>query len=148
MKKFLSLLLAVVMLLGMLTACGNTAEAPATEAPKADAPAADAPVADESGERKSLTMWFWGTSDYQRTAMEKYLVEDFNNSQDEYTLTVEYRSSVDSDVAVALSGGAGPDIVYGSGPAFVAGYAKEGLFVNLDSYAEQYGWKDRLAGAF
>lgn len=148
MKKFLSLLLAVMMLIGTLTACGGSTETPATEAPAASTPAADAPAAEETGDRKPLTMWFWGTSDYQRTAMEKYLVEDFNNSQDEYTLTVEYRSSVDSDIAVALSGGAGPDIVYGSGPAFVAGYAKESLFVNLDTYAEQYGWKDRLAGAF
>lgn len=146
MKKFLSLLLAVLMLVGMLAACGNTAEAPATEAPAANNAPAEAPA--QSGERKALTMWFWGTSDYQRTAMEKYLVEAFNNSQDEYVLTVEYRSSVDSDVAVALSGGGGPDIVYGSGPAFVAGYAAEGLFVNLDSYAEQYGWKDSLTTAF
>ena len=34
---------------------------------------------------------------------------------------------MDNDIAVALSGGAGPDIVYGSGPAFVAGYAAEVL---------------------
>ena len=147
MKRLLAILLAAVMLLGVLAGCGNT-QTEQTEA----APAAEATEAANSGEvsteRTALTMWFWGTSDYQRTAMEKYLVEGFNNAQDEYTLTVEYRSSVDSDIAVALSGGGGPDIVYGSGPAFVAGYAAEGLFVNLDTYAEQYGWKDRLVGAF
>ena len=147
MKRLLAILLAAVMLLGVLAGCGNT-QTEQTEA----APAAEATEAANSGEvsteRKALTMWFWGTSDYQRTAMEKYLVEGFNNAQDEYTLTVEYRSSVDSDIAVALSGGGGPDIVYGSGPAFVAGYAAEGLFVNLDTYAEQYGWKDRVVGAF
>ena len=44
MKKILSLLLVLVMLLG-LAACG--AKAPAADAPVADAPVADAPVADE-----------------------------------------------------------------------------------------------------
>ena len=148
MKKFLAIVLAAAMLLSILAGCGATkTEEPAANAEPAATDAAAAP-ADKAEGRKELTMWFWGTSDYQRTAMEKYLVEGFNNSQDEYTLSVEYRSSVDSDIAVALSGGGGPDIVYGSGPAFVAGYAAEGLFVNLDTYAEQYGWKDRLVGAF
>ena len=44
MKKILSLLLVLVMLLG-LAACG--AKAPAADAPTADAPVADAPVAEE-----------------------------------------------------------------------------------------------------
>lgn len=136
MKKLLALMLSALMVLAMLSGCGSDGQS----------------NSDSGGEntdgRKTITMWFWGTSDYQRDAMDTYLVEAFNNSQDEYTLSVEYRSSVDSDIAVALSGGSGPDIVYGSGPAFVAGYAAEGLFVNLDSYAEQYGWKDRIVGAY
>jgi len=98
----------------------------------------------DSGGKKELSMWFWGASDYQREAMDKYLAQAFNESQGEYELTVEYRASVDNDIAVALSGGEGPDIVYGSGPAFVAGYATEGLFLNLDEYSEAYGWKDRV----
>ncbi len=130
MKKILSLVLVMSMLLAVLAGCGNGNKA------------------DAGTERKEISMWFWGTNDYQREAMTKYLIDGFNNSQDAYTLTVEYRSSVDNDIAVALSGGEGPDIVYGSGPAFVAGYATEGLFVNLDTYAEQYGWKDRLVTAF
>ena len=44
MKKILSLLLVLVMMLGLM-ACG--AKAPATDAPAADAPVADAPAADE-----------------------------------------------------------------------------------------------------
>ena len=150
LKKLLSLLLALVMVLS-LVACGaaeEPAEEPADE-PAAEEPAEETPAEDEpAAERKQITMWFWGASDYQRNAMQKWLIDAYNNSQEEYELVVEFRSSVDSDIAVALSGGGGPDIVYGSGPAFVAGYAAEGLFVNLDSYAEQYGWKDRLVGAF
>lgn len=130
MKRFMAILLAVVMLLGVMAGCSNGDK-------------------NNGGtERKEISMWFWGTNDYQREAMSKYLIDAFNNSQDEYTLTVEYRSSVDNDIAVALSGGEGPDIIYGSGPAFVSGYAAEGLLVNLDTYAEQYGWKDRLVPCF
>lgn len=142
MKKLFAILLSMLMVLALLSGCsasGDQAETPDTP---------DTSDTGDTGNRKNLSMWFWGTSDYQRTAMDKYLVEGFNASQDEYTLTVEYRSSVDSDIAVALSGGSGPDIVYGSGPAFVAGYAAEGLFINLDSYAEQYGWKDRMVSAY
>ena len=46
MKKFLALLLASVMLLGLLAACGGDTTTPATDAPATDAPATDAPVAD------------------------------------------------------------------------------------------------------
>ena len=52
MKKLLSLVLALVMVLS-LVACAKTeapkADAPAADAPAADAPAADAPAADGSG---------------------------------------------------------------------------------------------------
>lgn len=152
MKKAISILLSMLMLAVMLTGC---ASAPAPEAEPAgnaatdtQQPAEGAASEPQGAERKPLTMWFWGTSDYQRTAMDAYLIDAFNASQEEYTLSVEYRASVDNDITVALSGGSGPDIVYGSGPAFVAGYAAEGLFVNLDKYAEQYGWKDRLVDAY
>lgn len=46
MKKYLAILLAVVMLLAAV-ACAPAAEAPAAEAPAAEAPAAEAPAAEE-----------------------------------------------------------------------------------------------------
>ncbi len=149
MKKLMSVLLCLAMILSLLAGCSKTppdSGKPDGNTTSADGAGNDAP--DTSGERKTITMWFWGASDYQREAMDQYLIEGFNSSQDQYTLSVEYRASVDNDIAVALSGGAGPDIVYGSGPAFVAGYAAEGLFLNLDSYSQQYGWKDRLVDAY
>lgn len=153
MKKVLAILLAMLMFTAVFAGC--TSNTPPASKPGTDASSTGTNGETQPGttggateERKQLTMWFWGTSDYQRTAMEAYLVDGFNASQDEYALSVEYRASVDNDITVALSGGSGPDIVYGSGPAFVAGYAAEGLFVNMDEYAEKYGWEDRIVDAF
>ncbi|MCB5711421.1 ABC transporter substrate-binding protein [Lactonifactor longoviformis] len=137
-KKALAMLMAAAMAATVFTGCGKEEEQ------KGSQESASSKEEGDSSGKKELSMWFWGASDYQREAMDKYLIQAFNESQNEYELTVEYRASVDNDIAVALSGGEGPDIVYGSGPAFVAGYAAEGLFLNLDKYSEQYGWKDRV----
>jgi len=150
MKKALAMFLSVLLFTVAFAGCTGNSGAPATDSSAGSSTDAN-PATQESSvakERKEITLWFWGTSDYQRTAMETYLIDGFNASQDEYTLRVEYRASVDNDITVALSGGSGPDIVYGSGPAFVAGYAAEGLLANMDEYAAKYGWRDRLVGAF
>lgn len=95
-------------------------------------------------ERQDLTLWFWGAPPAHRDVMEEVLVDGFNASQDKYTLSVTYNEKVDSNIQTALSAGEGPDVVYGSGPAFVSLFAQSGKLVNLDSYSEQYGWKDRV----
>lgn len=142
--KRISILMILAMIITLLGGCSGqgaeSEEESKTEASETETKASD----QESGGKEELSLWFWGASDYQRAAMDKYLVQAFNESQEEYELIVEYRASVDPDIAVALSGGEGPDVVYGSGPAFVAGYVTEGLFLNLDEYSDTYGWKDRV----
>ena len=44
MKKFVAIILAVVMITSMFAGCGSAAEEPAADAPVADAPVADAPI--------------------------------------------------------------------------------------------------------
>ncbi|MDR1431919.1 MAG: extracellular solute-binding protein, partial [Propionibacteriaceae bacterium] len=53
-------------------------------------------------------------------------------------------NAVDKNIQVALSANRGPDVVYGSGPAFASAYAAEGKLADMTPYAEKYGWKDRL----
>jgi raffinose/stachyose/melibiose transport system substrate-binding protein len=89
-------------------------------------------------------MWFWGAPPEHQETMREVLVGRYNASQDEYELVVEFRPTVDDDIAVALAASEGPDIVYGSGPAFVAPYAVNGQLASMEPYAEQYGWRDRL----
>lgn len=94
--------------------------------------------------RKTLEMWFWGAGPDQRKVLEEQLAKAYNESQSEYELKITYNEKVDSNIQTALSANGGPDIVYGSGPSFVAPFAASGKLVAMDKYAEQYGWKDRI----
>jgi raffinose/stachyose/melibiose transport system substrate-binding protein len=89
-------------------------------------------------------MWFWGAPPEHQETMQAVLVDPYNASQDEYELVVEFRNSVDKDISVALAANEGPDIVYGSGPSFVAPYAAAGKLENMDACSELNGWQDRI----
>lgn len=95
-------------------------------------------------EREQISMWFWGAEPYAQEAMNELLVVPYNESQDKYELVVEFRPSVDADLQTALAANEGPDIVYGSGPAFVMPLVEAGKLEPMDAYAEQYGWKDKI----
>jgi raffinose/stachyose/melibiose transport system substrate-binding protein len=97
-----------------------------------------------SGGRQTLQMWFWGAPPAQQKTMQQVLVDGFNKSQSKYTLKVTFNNAVDTNIQVALSANQGPDIVYGSGPAFSAAYAEQGKLADMTPYAEKYGWKDRI----
>lgn len=97
-----------------------------------------------SSGREKLELWFWGAPPSHRQALEANLVDAYNSSQDTYELEVTFNERVDSNVQTALAAGEGPDIVYGSGPSFVAPFARNGNLVNLDEYSEKYGWKERI----
>ena len=99
---------------------------------------------DDANGKKQISMWFFGAATDYQAHMKKVLEESYNNSQDEYELTIEFRNTVDKDIPVALAADSGPDIVYASGPSFVATYAAEGKVLDLDDYSAEYGWKDRI----
>lgn len=94
--------------------------------------------------REPVTLWFWGAPPNLQDAFQTVLVEPFNASQDEYELQIEFLQDVDNDVRTAVLAGEGPDLVYTSGPSYIAPLAKAGVIEPLDAYAEQYGWSDRL----
>lgn len=54
---------------------------------------------------------------------------------------------MNTTLKMALTSGTGPDIFYyDSGPGYMGALADAGLLLPLDSYCEEYGWKDKLAG--
>ncbi|MEA3150031.1 MAG: raffinose/stachyose/melibiose transport system substrate-binding protein [Gammaproteobacteria bacterium] len=95
-------------------------------------------------ERAAITLWFWGASPAYRQALDGALVKPFNERQQKYTLIIEYRTTVDSDVRIAAIANRGPDLVYTSGPGTVTPLARAGKLAPLDAYAKQYGWSERL----
>lgn len=96
--------------------------------------------------KEQINMWFWGAAPEYREALDEALVQPYNNSQDKYELVMNYDNAVDNNIATALAadGGNAPDIVYGSGPAFVSQYAQAGKLENLTPYSDKYGWENRI----
>lgn len=127
-KKIFSALLATVMCFSSLTVYGAENEEAKNE------------------EAVELSMWFWGSTSEQQEALANNLVDRFNEEHPGYHLTVEYRSSVNKDMAVALSADEGPDIIYESSPSLALTYIQAGKYANLDEYAEKYGWSDKILG--
>lgn len=139
MKKIITVILALTLSMLLLVGCGSNGDSE-------DTSNGNETESTASEGRQPITMWFWGAAtDYQET-MKDVLAGWYNNSQDEYELVIEFRNTVDTDIPVALSAHNAPDIVYASGPSYTQIYQDEGLVLNLDSYAEQYGWKDRVLG--
>lgn len=99
--------------------------------------------------REQISMWFWGAAPEYRVVLEEALIKPYNASQDTYELVISYDNAVDNNIATALAadGGNAPDIVYGSGPAFVSQYAQAGKLLDLTSYSSQYRWTDRILPA-
>ena len=94
MKKFIALLLALVMVLSMAACSGGStgAAAPAaTEAPAAEAPAAaEVPAASTYEVTEPIEIVWWHSLEDQYSALIAEVVDGFNNSQDLITVKAEY----------------------------------------------------------
>lgn len=130
-KKTLAILLALMMVLSVVSACGGTpeatapepaADAPAADAPAADAPAADAPAADEPAaddapaadapaEAVELTMGSWRTDD---VAQMNALLEEYSRVVPNVTIKFQPTNPPDynATLRLQLEGGTGPDLMY------------------------------------
>ncbi|MFG2041385.1 ABC transporter substrate-binding protein [Dactylosporangium sp. NPDC048998] len=97
-----------------------------------------------SGGRQTLQFWFWGAPPANQETLKTVLVDGFEKSQDKYKLTVTFNNAVDKNIQVALAANKGPDVVYGSGPAFASAYAVQGKLADMTPYATKYGWEDRI----
>ena len=143
MKKFLAMLLALVMVLG-LAACGaptaTPTEAPATTAAPADAP--DAP-AEPALEPVTLKMWFHGsnvTPDASKIVMEKvnaYLADKINVTLEPIWGTW---GDFDDTTVVSLAGNDDVDIYFTCNWSKneYNKYARDGYWVKLDDMLDTY----------
>jgi raffinose/stachyose/melibiose transport system substrate-binding protein len=104
-----------------------------------DARAQDEPV--------ELRVWDQFT-DPNETANAEAIYAAFMEQNPNITVTREvFQTQQMQEVAnTAIASGTGPDVIfYDAGPGFAGVLAEAGLLVPLDDYAEQYGWKERVA---
>jgi len=80
--------------------------------------------------------------DYYRENVQR----PFQQANEDIDFEVKFVADVDRVVRTALQGGSGPDLVPTLGPAFALEYVKANLFRELNEYAEQYGWQDKMLG--
>ena len=97
---------------------------------------------------QEATIELWWSSGYLE--IEDYfnanIVEPFEQANPGVNL--EFSWDIDEElerkIPIAMQAGAGPDIFLGNGPAHVQAVAQEGWLVELDEYAEQFGWADKF----
>jgi raffinose/stachyose/melibiose transport system substrate-binding protein len=148
MKRILSLAVVFSLLLGLLAACAApAAPAPAAEAPAAEAPAAEAPAA-EATAGEGGTIDIWHIQDRQpeeiQGAADRFMAD---NPGVTVNVTALQNDPFKTKLAVALGAGNPPCIfpTWGGGPLYQ--YVQAGQVIDLTSYMESSGLKDRVVPA-
>lgn len=105
-----------------------------------------------SGSAKTISgdilVWIALDDAQQRKYILKSQGADFMKAYPAVKVTIEYKpvSEYDRLTQTAVSAGHGPDLVATPGAATAVQYVTSNHFVDLDPYAQQYNWKDKLLG--
>jgi multiple sugar transport system substrate-binding protein len=139
MKKCLWLILAALLILSLVIACGGqatpAAEEPAAEKPAAEESAAEEPAAEESvGEAVTVEIWFHSGKGEEREVLDAQ-VEAFNAMGTGVTVDAVLlpEGSYNDQVNAAALAGDLPCLLDFDGP-FVYNYAWSGYLAALDDY--------------
>jgi raffinose/stachyose/melibiose transport system substrate-binding protein len=108
------------------------------------APTPAAARARRQDEPAEITWWVQQDTDMEYR--QANVVDLFQEENPGITINLEPIPGDDMDrvVATALQSGAGPDILPSGGPAHAGALAQAGLLLDLDPYAEQYDWAEKL----
>ena len=135
MKKFIALLLALVMVLS-LAAC-SVEKAPAeTKAPETQAPAtegAEAVATEPAAAPVEISLWTYPIGKWVDEATVAELIADFNAVYPNITVKVEYLDYTNGDdkVNTAIEGNQAPDIIMEGPERLIANWGAKGLLVDL-----------------
>jgi raffinose/stachyose/melibiose transport system substrate-binding protein len=94
-----------------------------------------------------LTVWDQFTSPTESDAVDAvYAAFMEQNPNITITREVQQTQQMQQTVNTALASGTGPDIIfYDAGPGYAGVLADAGLLKPIDQYADEYGWRDRIA---
>lgn len=95
-------------------------------------------------EGNEILLWWESASSGHQQDMQELVVDRFNEENDEYQVSIEFREDLEQQLRVSLLSGTGPDIALSAGPSYVANLVENDQLLPLDDYAEQYGWTERF----
>ena len=110
-KRLLAMILTAAMAAGLVAGCGNSES---TEEPNAS-------DAGESAETSEVTIWYYYETEGHQVAINQ-VIDDYNESQDTYSVTAEYVPFADfkKQLSVGVSADELPDIVIIDSPDHAA----------------------------
>lgn len=135
MKKYIALLLAIVLCLTVLAGCASQqapdVSEPEDTAPEQTTPQEEAPAADEAAEVQDVELWYyWETESHQITL--QAAIDAYNASQTAYKVTAKYVPFADfkKQLSIGAVAEALPDMVILDSPDH-ASYASMGIFADI-----------------
>ena len=134
MKKFIALLLALVMVMALAACSVETApaatEAPATEAPKTEAPVETEPAGPAPVE---ISLWTFPVGKWGDEATVNGWISAFQAKYPHITVKVEYLDyqSGDDKLNTAIEGGQAPNLIFEGPERLIATYAAKGLLLDI-----------------
>ncbi len=141
-KKFLSYIISLLMIVSFITSCSPQAATPVAE-PTEAAPAVTeaAPAVTEP-----ITIEYWenfiGSSAAQNWAIEQIKAKYPNLTINSVNYQIE---DMEVKLPTALASGTGPDIVYADmNPKWLGRFVNAGLAIPLTEGVEKYGWDEKI----
>ncbi len=135
-SKSLRLLSLLVVTMLVITACAPVA---------APAPAAGQPAAaEEMIEIRWDVEW---TDPSTVTRFQEYVLDPFEKLHPNIKVKIVQHAgaeALDRDLKAELAAGSDLDIFDTNGPAWVPPYVEAGKALNLDPYAQEFGWQDKI----
>lgn len=94
----------------------------------------------------TIALWMGVDDGNQRTYIQKSDVQGYMDSHKDIKINLSFKpvSDIDRLIQVALPSGKGPDIVPTPGPSYALQYIDSKLLLDLDQYAQQKNWKDKI----
>lgn len=144
-KRFLSILISVILVAGMLTGC-SLGNSDTTESPKEDAVNTTAAQKTEDSKEKAetsdkkkehVTLKLF-TGKIETIDLMNEIINEFNASQDRITVEQEYQKDASNIIKIKFAADQVPDIM----TTYEQGYVDEGKYLDISDQAQ---WWDRLS---
>ena len=144
MKKYIALLLAIVLCLTVLAGCASQqtpdVSEPEDTTPEQTTTQTETPAVDETAETQDVELWYyWETESHQITL--QAAIDAYNASQTAYKVTAKYVPFADfkKQLSIGAVAEALPDMVILDSPDH-ASYASMGIFADITGKIDVSGY--------